>query len=240
MTDAVDLDYFKDKLFAGLRIPKAYFGFGEDTSGMMNQSLTQMDIRYCRTIVRLQNILSVGLKDLCNLYLDLTRTKKARPELPDFKVVFTSPTSSEDDARADVKQKQMQTLKQVLEGLQGIGITLDQDLYPDTRDMIIKEFFGSKFLDTIKQDELAQPAVKPSDNDKKPNLSSVGPSLGGGSNDIISGPDMDNNDLGNEEESSSDEEETDNTINDTEETTSDTTSTSTLNNPPSDEDYELG
>ena len=32
MTDAVDLDYFKDKLFAGLRIPKAYFGFGEDTS----------------------------------------------------------------------------------------------------------------------------------------------------------------------------------------------------------------
>lgn len=236
MTDAVDLDYFKNKLFAGLRIPKAYFGFGEDSAGMMNQSLTQMDVRYCRTIVRLQSILSLGLKDLCNLYLDLTRTSKARPEIPDFKIVFTSPTSSEDDARSDMKVKQMDTLAKVLEQLGNLGITLNSDLYTNTREMLIKEYFGSRMLDSIKEDERIQPATAPSENDEKSSISSS-PSLSGPSDDIISGPDVEDNnpDLSDD----SDESNTSSTSEEPE-SNEEPGETETSNVPPSDEDFEIG
>ena len=30
LRDAIDLDYFKDKLFAGLKIPKSFLGFEQD------------------------------------------------------------------------------------------------------------------------------------------------------------------------------------------------------------------
>lgn len=234
LRDAIDLDYFKDKLFAGLRIPKAYFGFGEDTSGMMNNSLTQMDVRYCRTIVRIQSILSVGLKDLCNLYLDLTRTKKARPEIPDFKIVFTSPTSAEDQARNESKMNLMDTLQKTIDGFAKLGITFESDLYPETRDQIIKEFFGSRILDLIKQDEKIQPATKPTETDEKPDIGGTGP-IGGGPDNIISGPDIDfnNEDSGESEESEEEIEEPDIDTNTDEDLGND-------NNPPSDEDFEIG
>lgn len=228
LKDAIDLDYFKDKLFAGLRIPKAYFGFGEDTSGMMNQSLTQMDIRYCRTIVRLQSILSSGLKDLCNLYLDLTRTKKARPEIPDFKIVFTSPTSAEDEARASVKQVQLETLQRTLENLEKLGITLNNDLYPETREKLIKEFFGSTMLDVIKADEKVQPATAPTETDEKPDISSSSSSSPSG---LLSGPAVDV-DINNEEPEENNET--------PEEPTENIEPTETELNPPSEEDFELG
>lgn len=228
LRDAIDLDYFKDKLFAGLRIPKAYFGFGEDTSGMMNQSLTQMDIRYCRTIVRLQSILSAGLKDLCNLYLDLTRTKKARPEIPDFKIVFTSPTSAEDEARTKVKQTQLETLQRSIEALEKLGVTLNNDIYPETRDELIKEFFGSSLLEVIKADEKIQPVTQPIEDDNKPDVSSSPMS---GPNDLLSGPDVDV-DINNEEP------ENEESIENNEEPES--IETNTELNPPSEEDFELG
>lgn len=167
----------------------------------------------------------------------MTRTKKARPELPDFKIVFTSPTSSEDAARAQLKQTQMQTLKSVMDNLNQLGITLNNDLYPETRDMIIKEYFGSKLLDTLKNDEKIQPAIKPQDTDNKPSLNSID-SIGGGPSDIISGPDNtpeDTLDLDNEESNEDISNEPDETSDE-----SDNTETSTSINPPSDEDYELG
>lgn len=232
LRDAVDLDYFKDKLFAGLRIPKAYFGFGEDTSGMMNNSLTQMDVRYCRTIVRIQSILAVGLKDICSLYLDLTRTKKARPEIPNFKIVFTSPTSSEDQARNESKMNLMDTLQKTIDGFAKLGITFESDLYPETREQIIKEFFGSRILDLIKQDEKIQPAVKPNESDEKPDIGGTGP-IGGGPNDIISGPNTEFNEEPEENEEELEPEESG------EELEPETSEIET-NNPPSDEDFEIG
>lgn len=197
MTEAVDLDYFKNKLFAALRIPKAYFGFGEDSAGMMNTSLTQLDIRYCRTVQRLQSILAEGLKDLCLLYLKMTRTKKALDEIPDFKIVFTSINSSEDQARAELRQKQMETLGSMIERLNKLGVSFENDMYTSTRDKLIKEFFGQEFLEIIQEDEKIQPVSAPTEEDSRNLGGSSEISASTGPSDIISGPDI--SDIPNEE-----------------------------------------
>ena len=190
--DAVDLDYFKDKLFAGLRIPAPFLGFTESLpGGIGDTSLTRMDIRYSRTISRIQSILAEGLKDLCLLYLKFTRTKKAFNELPDFKIVFTSINSAEDISRAELKQTQMTTLKQVLESLKALGVDLaaNSEGYEYTRQQLIKEYFGSVLLDKILKDEESMPVQGPTEGN--PKELGGGPDFGGGapsSGSIISGP----------------------------------------------------
>ena len=158
LRDAIDLDYFKDKLFAGLKIPKSFLGFEQDLpGGLGNTSLTRMDIRYGRTVKRLQSILAEGLKDLCDLYLKMTRPENVYQELPAFKVVFTSINTSEDAERIESKQVQMETLDKVLETLKNMGIDLSTGMYEETRNSLIKEWFGSDILDLIEKDEKNQP-----------------------------------------------------------------------------------
>ena len=125
--------------------------------GLGNTSLTRMDIRYGRTVKRLQSILAEGLKDLCDLYLKMTRPENVYQELPAFKVVFTSINTSEDAERIESKQVQMETLDKILETLKNMGIDLSTGTYEETRNSLIKEWFGSDILDLIEKDEKNQP-----------------------------------------------------------------------------------
>ena len=188
--DAVDLDYFKDKLFSGLRIPAPFLGFTESLpGGIGDTSLTRMDIRYSRTIARIQTILAEGLKDLCLVYLKLTRTETAFDELPDFKVVFTSINSSEDISRADLKKTQMETLKMVIEGLKSLGIDIaaNSEGYEKTRQQLIKEYYGSILLEKVLEDEKTMVVQEPTEGNPK-ELSNDMPSSIGGPGNILSGP----------------------------------------------------
>ena len=116
-----------------------------------------MDIRYGRTVKRLQNILAEGMKDLCDLYLKLTRPDAVYQELPSFKVVFTSINTSEDAERLESQKTQMETLDKVLETLRNMGIDLSTGTYEETRNSLIKEWFGSDILELIEKDEKNQP-----------------------------------------------------------------------------------
>lgn len=65
-----DIDYFKDKEFATLRVPKAFIGFSDDNlSSLANNSLMRIDARYARTVQRVQQIVISGIEDICNNYL---------------------------------------------------------------------------------------------------------------------------------------------------------------------------
>lgn len=172
--DAIDLDYFKDKLFAALRIPKAFLGFSDEgTGGMINTSLTRMDIRYARTIRGIQSILAEGLKDLCLTYLRLTRPESTLEELPDFKIVFTSINTEEDAQRNESKKVQIETLDKILETFENLGVSVPD--VTELRDELIKEYIGSNYLEIIKEAEKngpVGPAIEPNEE---------GPSFSGGS-----------------------------------------------------------
>lgn len=188
LKDAIDLDYFKDKLFASLGIPKAFLGFSEENGGgLINTSLTRMDVRYARTIKGIQQIAAEGLKDLCLKYLSFTRPESVLRELPDFKIVFTSINTEEDNQRCETKQTQIDTLNKTLEAFEALGI--DVTTTPALRDELVKEWLGSNYLEIIKEAE-KKGELGTSTGEGGPSLG--GPSLGGPSG----GPSLDTLDSG--------------------------------------------
>ena len=91
----VDIDYFTNKLFAGLRIPKPFLGFEEALGGSLDQSgtLSQLDVRYSKFIKKIIDAIVAGTQVLCNLWLKLKGRTKS---INNFKVIYTSPSSHED------------------------------------------------------------------------------------------------------------------------------------------------
>ena len=170
LRDAIDLDYFKDKLFAALKIPRSFLGFEDDMPGSLgNTSLVRMDIRYARSVRGLQNILASGIKDLIDIYLKYTRNEKVLNELPNLRVCMTSINTSEDAERIESEKVKMETVDKVVETLGNLGIDMDQ--YQSVRDKIIQQYFGSEYYDKIKEDEKNMPKepiapIGDEDNDK--------------------------------------------------------------------------
>ena len=63
--DIVDVDYFRNKLFASLQVPKTFLGFDElAPGGIGNSSLTVLDIRFARTVKRVKSILCEGIQSM--------------------------------------------------------------------------------------------------------------------------------------------------------------------------------
>ena len=62
-----DIDYLKNKLFAALKIPRAYLGYEENVSG--KATLAAEDVRFARTIERIQKIVVSELTKIAIIHL---------------------------------------------------------------------------------------------------------------------------------------------------------------------------
>ena len=62
-----DVEYLRGKLFAALKIPKAFLGYEEGVEG--KATLAQQDIRFARTIERLQRIILSELNKIALVHL---------------------------------------------------------------------------------------------------------------------------------------------------------------------------
>ena len=62
-----DITYLRDKLFAALKVPKAYFGYEKDLTG--KATLAAEDIRFARTVERLQKIIISELTKIALIHL---------------------------------------------------------------------------------------------------------------------------------------------------------------------------
>lgn len=66
----VDLEYYKDKMFGALRVPKQYFGDTDDSAGFNGgTSLSIISSRYAKMIKRIQNTICQCITDAINLLL---------------------------------------------------------------------------------------------------------------------------------------------------------------------------
>lgn len=65
-----DLDWFNNKLFGGLKIPKQFFGWTDDAGGFnAGTSLSQYSSRYGKAVKRMQQCLIEMVTDMINLIL---------------------------------------------------------------------------------------------------------------------------------------------------------------------------
>lgn len=108
----LDLDYFNDKRFGGLRIPKAFLGYDETLSANSGGTLAQLDARYGRSVKRLQTCVVSGITDLVNLFLLHDNRIK---DIGEFKIRVVSPTTADDLARDENLSNKLRTIGDILQ-----------------------------------------------------------------------------------------------------------------------------
>lgn len=94
-----DLDYFQDKLFGALRVPKQFFGVTDDNAGFSGgQSLAIISSRYAKMVKRIQKTICEALTDVVNLMLI---DKKLDSYINNFTIKMLAPTTQEEIDRRE-------------------------------------------------------------------------------------------------------------------------------------------
>jgi hypothetical protein len=83
-----DVEYLKSKIFAALKVPKAYLGFDESLEG--KATLATLDIRFARTIERIQRIAISELTKIAIVHLYSQGYENS--ELVNFSLQLTGPS----------------------------------------------------------------------------------------------------------------------------------------------------
>jgi|TARA_R110000823_G_scaffold268581_2_gene388474 hypothetical protein len=134
-----DINYLRDKLFAALKIPKAYFGYEGDLSG--KATLAAEDIRFARTVERIQKILESELTKIALVHL---YTQGFEGEsLTNFEVKLTTPSviyeqekvallKEKIDLAAQMKDTKMFSTDYIYEQI----FSLSEDQYNDERELV--------------------------------------------------------------------------------------------------------
>jgi len=84
-----DIDYLKAKLFAALKVPKAFLGYEEDING--KATLAAEDIRFARTIERIQRVVVSELTQVAIAHLMASGFEGM--EAVDFSLELTNPST---------------------------------------------------------------------------------------------------------------------------------------------------
>jgi len=130
----LDIDYFLSKVFSGLRVPKAYLGFEEMLPGSLGAAtpLIQLDVRYARTVKKLQRAFMEGIKDLCSLHLKY----KLGVNIPakDIPLNMSTISGAEEMARMDIVKSRIETAQAIADFVTahgGDGSKAARELFDD-------------------------------------------------------------------------------------------------------------
>ena len=111
-----DVEYLRDKLFAALKIPKAFLGYDENIEG--KATLAAEDIRFARTIDRIQRIILSELNKIALVHL---YTQGYTDEtLTNFELSMTTPSIIYDQERIELMKSKAELA----------GLMLEQGLVP--------------------------------------------------------------------------------------------------------------
>ena len=84
-----DVEYLRNKMMSALRIPKAFLGYEEQIGS--KATLSQEDIRFARTVERIQKIIAAELENLAYLHLYLQGYDDQ--DLSNFEIKLSSPST---------------------------------------------------------------------------------------------------------------------------------------------------
>ena len=115
--EIADIEYIQKKLLAALRIPKAFLGF-EEVVGE-GKSLALMDIRFARTINRIQKSLIQELNKIALVHLYLLGMED---ELSNFELSLTNPSAQSDLLRIEQWKEKITLYKDATSDQSQVGI----------------------------------------------------------------------------------------------------------------------
>ena len=115
--EIADIEYIQKKLLAALRIPKAFLGF-EEVVGE-GKTLALMDIRFARTINRIQKSLIQELNKIALVHLYLMGLED---ELNNFTLSLTNPSAQSDLLRIEQWKEKVTLYKDATSDQSQVGI----------------------------------------------------------------------------------------------------------------------
>ncbi len=115
--EIADIEYIQKKLLAALRIPKAFLGF-EEVVGE-GKTLALMDIRFARTINRIQKSLIQELNKIALVHLYLLGLED---ELGNFSLSLTNPSAQSDLLRIETWKEKITLYKDATSDQSQLGI----------------------------------------------------------------------------------------------------------------------
>ena len=98
-----DIDYLKNKLFAALKIPKAFLGYDEGVEG--KATLAAEDVRFARTIERIQKIFCSELTKIAIVHLYTQGFTDA--DLVDFELTLTNPSIVYEKQKVEILEQKV-------------------------------------------------------------------------------------------------------------------------------------
>jgi hypothetical protein len=116
LAEIADIEYIQKKLVTALRIPKAYLGFEEAVGDGKNLSL--LDIRFARTINRIQKSMIAELNKIAIIHLFLLGFED---ELSNFTLGLTNPSTQADLLKIDVWKEKILLYKDAVAAIEGIA-----------------------------------------------------------------------------------------------------------------------
>lgn len=107
-----DVEYFKNKMISALKIPKEYLGYAEEGGGEKS-SLAQIDLRFARTIERIQKIFVSELYKIAIVHLYVQGFKNE--DLLGFELYLTNPSMIYERQRLDILTAKVDLVKSIKE-----------------------------------------------------------------------------------------------------------------------------
>jgi hypothetical protein len=166
-----DVDYLKNKLFAGLKIPKAFLGYDETTEG--KATLAAEDVRFARTIERIQRIVvseltKIGIVHLYSQGYTDEKLVSFGLELTNSSTIYqqekVSLWSEKVNLADSMKENKMLSEDWIYENIYGIvkdEVSLERDkVVEDTINQYRHDMIQQEGKDPAKQPSVAEEAKK--------------------------------------------------------------------------------
>jgi hypothetical protein len=137
-----DVAYLRDKLFAALKVPKAFMGYEKDLSG--KATLAAEDIRFARTIDRIQRIILSELNKIALVHL---YTQGFTGEsLTNFEISLTTPSIIYDQERIALMKEKVDLAKNIMDAqllptdwIYHNVFHFSEDQFDEYRDLILQD-----------------------------------------------------------------------------------------------------
>ena len=149
-----DVEYIQKKLFAALKVPKAYLGYDEALTS--KATLAQEDIRFSRTINKIQRIILAELNKLATIHL--FAQGYSGEDLLDFELQLSNPSSIAQQQKLELYRTKFEIAGTAPEGVLSIPY-IQKNIFNLTDDDItrIKEQQEEDKLRTLKMEGLQLP-----------------------------------------------------------------------------------
>ena len=102
-----DVEYLRDKLFAALRVPKAFLGYDENLTG--KAVLAAEDIRFARTVEKIQRIMVSELYKIA--FIHLYTQGYTQEQLVNFELSLTTPSIIYDQERVALLKEKVELMQ---------------------------------------------------------------------------------------------------------------------------------